>query len=335
MPQPIWFQRIKNNIPQGFPSIQRETLNTKQKIYDMEKMKFETKLKTLKTNNSPLIKAAFQGKDGNVYFGIMLIDTGSFDCILNKSVMDLLDDSAVRKGDSKNISTIQGESNECYAVDFTFKMGNNQEFSDVFYVSEASDFDQILVGMIGIVGSKFLIRHQLTLDYAKEMLYTSDGTFTHPDNCEFFFPMEYGFKNYGIPVVGISSGENEFIMLVDSGADKTVMTSHMIDEAGLPNGNVISNGILTLFNNRQIKTTIKNVEFSLLSVGGTEDDPKLCSYEDNVQVIDEPPHIMENFKDPEGEELPPISGMLSSSFMYRHKWILDFKTGIVYSKLPE
>lgn len=301
----------------------------------MEKMKFETKLKTLKTDNSPLIRAAFQGKDGNVYFGIILIDTGSFDCILNKSVMDLLDDSAVRKGDSKHISTIQGESNECYAVDFTFKMGNNQEFSDVFYVSEESDFDQILVGMIGIVGCKFLIRHQLTLDYAKEMLYTSDGTFTHPDNCEFFFPMEYGFKNYGIPVVGISNGENEFIMLVDSGADKTVMTSHMIDKAGLPNGNVISNGILTLFNNRQIKTTIKNVEFSLLSVGGTEDDPKLCSYEDNVQVIDEPPHIMEKFKDPEGEELPPISGMLSSAFMYRHKWILDFKTGVVYSKLPE
>lgn len=104
----------------------------------MEKMKFETKLKTLKTDNSPLVRAAFQGKDGNVYFGIILIDTGSFDCILNKSVMDLLDDSAVRKGDSKHISTIQGESNECYAVDFTFKMGNNQEFSDVFYVSEAS-----------------------------------------------------------------------------------------------------------------------------------------------------------------------------------------------------
>lgn len=154
----------------------------------MEKMKFETKLKTLKTNNSPLIKAAFQGKDGNVYFGIMLIDTGSFDCILNKSVMDLLDDSAVRKGDSKHISTIQGESNECYAVDFTFKMGNNQEFSDVFYVSEASDFDQILVGMIGIVGSKFLIRHQLTLDYAKEMLYTSDGTYTHPRQLRILFP---------------------------------------------------------------------------------------------------------------------------------------------------
>ncbi|WP_303221982.1 hypothetical protein [uncultured Prevotella sp.] len=53
----------------------------------MEKMKFETKLKTLKTDNSPLVRAAFQGKDGNVYFGIILIDTGSFDCILNKSVM--------------------------------------------------------------------------------------------------------------------------------------------------------------------------------------------------------------------------------------------------------
>lgn len=296
----------------------------------MEEMKFETKLKTLKTNNSPLIKAAFQGKDGNVYFGIILIDTGSFDCILNKSVMDLLDDSAVRKGDSKNISTIQGENNECYAVDFTFKMGNNQEFSDVFYVSEASDFDQILVGMIGIVGSKFLIRHQLTLDYAKEMLYTSDGTYTHPDNCEFFFPMEYGFKNYGIPVVGISSGENEFIMLVDSGADKTVMTSHMIDEAGLPNGNAISNGIITLFNNRQIKTTIKNVEFSLLSVGGTEDDPKLYPCEDYVLIIDEHPYIQENLKDSEGEELLPISGMQSSTFMHEHKWILDFGTGMIY-----
>lgn len=123
----------------------------------MEEMKFETKLKTLKTNNSPLIKAAFQGKDGNVYFGIMLIDTGSFNCILDKSVLQLLDESAVRKGEKQYITSIYGDGNECQAVDFTFKMGNNQEFSDVFYVSEASDFDQILVGMIGIVGSKFLI----------------------------------------------------------------------------------------------------------------------------------------------------------------------------------
>ena len=73
----------------------------------MEEMKFETKLKTLKTNNSPLIKAAFQGKDGNVYFGIMLIDTGSFNCILDKSVLQLLDESAVRKGEKQYITALQ------------------------------------------------------------------------------------------------------------------------------------------------------------------------------------------------------------------------------------
>lgn len=296
----------------------------------MEKMKFETKLKTLKTNNSPLIKAAFQGKDGNVYFGIILIDTGSFDCILNKSVLQLLDESAVRKGEKQYITSIYGDGNECQAVDFTFKMGHNHEFNDVFYVNDTFDFNLIQDGVIGLVGSKFLMKHRLTLDYANETLHTTKGTYTMPNDCEFFFPMEFGLKNYGLPVVGIISGENEYVMLTDSGADRSIMTRHMVDEAGMSCEKDIGNGFVTIFSSRKMKTTVKKVKFNLLSVGGTEDDPKLYPCEDYVLIIDEHPYIQENLKDSEGEELLPISGMLSNAFMHEHKWILDFGTGMIY-----
>jgi len=40
---------------------------------------------------------------------------------------------------------------------------------------------------------------------------------------------------------------------------------------------------------------------------------------------------MEGLKAPEGNDLMPVSGMLSSDFMLRNKWVLDFGTGVMYS----
>lgn len=49
----------------------------------MEEKNFHTKLLSINEVKFPLVKAAFKGKDGEVYIGVMLIDTGSVECILN------------------------------------------------------------------------------------------------------------------------------------------------------------------------------------------------------------------------------------------------------------
>ena len=79
----------------------------------MEEKEFEAKLRSVNEVKFPLVKAAFKGKDGNVYIGMMLIDTGSVDCILNKSVLSLIDSSLIREDDKKVIHSIQSDENTC------------------------------------------------------------------------------------------------------------------------------------------------------------------------------------------------------------------------------
>lgn len=197
----------------------------------MEEKDFEAKLRSVNEVKFPLVKAGFKGKDGNVYIGMMLIDTGSVDCILNKSVLSLIDSSLIREDDKKVIHSIQSDANTCQGVDFTFKMGN-EVFSDIFYVNEEIDFNQMFEGFIGIIGHEFLRKHQLVLDYSSKTLHGSYGNFGNPSDYDFFFPMEYGIKQYNIPVVGLVYGTKEYIMVADSGANDNVITQFVIDESG-------------------------------------------------------------------------------------------------------
>lgn len=69
---------------------------------------------------------------------------------------------------------------------------------------------------------------------------------------------------------------------------------------------------------------------SLVSVGGTTKDPKLFVGEDIVQTISDYEYLMDGLKDLEGNDVPPICGLLSSVFMHRNKWVLDFGVGLMY-----
>ena len=209
------------------------------------------------------------------------------------------------------------------------KMGN-EVFSDIFYVNEEIDFNQMFEGFIGIIGHEFLRKQQLMLDYSCKTLHGSYGNLGNPCDYDFFFPMEYGIKQYNIPVVGLVYGTKEYIMVADSGANDTVITQFVIDESGASANAKSSNGSVVGFNNKPMDTSIQEVNLCLLSIGGTEQEPKLCSYKDKVQVVGEHKYLMDNIKNSDGNELPPISGLLSSAFMLEHKWVLDFGAGAMY-----
>ena len=77
-------------------------------------------------------------------------------------------------------------------------------------------------------------------------------------------------------------------------------------------------------------TNFCHVSLDLVSVGGTPESPKLYKSEDIVQAISDYEYLMDGLKDPEGNEVPPICGLLSSVFMHRNKWVLDFGVGVIY-----
>ena len=89
-------------------------------------------------------------------------------------------------------------------------------------------------------------------------------------------------------------------------------------------------GDVTCFTNETMNTDFCHVTLSLVSVGGTTKEPKLFVGEDIVQTISDYEYLMDGLKDPEGNDVPPICGLLSSVFMHRNKWVLDFGVGLMY-----
>lgn len=294
---------------------------------------FEAKLRNIHEAKFPIVKAAFKGNDNQIYIGAMLIDTGSDNCILNKSILPYLCDDAKITGKTKMIHAVQNKGVECQAYSFSFRMGNGM-FNDTFYVNNEMDFDKLLgCAFIGIIGYKFLINHSLVLDYETETLHTSPGSIEgNNEDYSFLFPMSYGFKKYNIPVVGLVSGDKEYVLIADSGANTTVVTKHMITDAGIKPIWNEEKGCLTNFTSESVSAGFCNIDLPIISIGGTAESPKLYVRKDYVQVMDGYNHIMEDLKDPDGKKVLPISGMLSSAFMLENKWVLDFGIGAMYAK---
>lgn len=260
----------------------------------------------------------------------MMIDTGSVNCILNKSVLPYLNDDAAIEGKTMKIHSVQGRGVECQGYSLSFRIGNGV-FSDTFYVNNDMDFSQMFDGpFIGIIGHEFLRRNNIVLDYETETLHASEGTIEgNPEDYVFFFPMSYGLKQYNIPVVGLVYGDKEYLMVADSGANDTVITKHLMDDAGICVRQLGDDGTVTCFTTDMLETELYDVTLSIISVGGTPECPKLYTQNDKVQVISNCQYIMDGLKDAEGNDLMPISGMLSSNFMHKNKWVLDFGTGVM------
>lgn len=250
----------------------------------MTEKRFEAKLVEVNKVKFPLVRAAFKGKNGKAYIGFMLIDTGSVFSILNKSIIPLLDVESIRRESQKSILSIQSASSTCYEVDLTFKMGG-EKFDDVFYVNDNFDFDKVFDRFIGIIGNSFLRKHKLTLDYSTETLRTSNGEISAPKDYEYFFPMNFGLQCYDVPVVGLVNNDKEFVLVADSGANNTILTQHVVQDAALANGTNVSKGSVSRVNNAPMDSTIQGINLFLLSIGGTKEDPKICKYTDEVQVI--------------------------------------------------
>lgn len=294
---------------------------------------FTAKLRNIQETKFPIVKAAFKGKDDQIFICVMMIDTGSANCILNKSILPYLADDAVIEGKTMKIHSVQGKGVECQGYSLSFHIGNGV-FSDTFYVNKDMDFGQIFVGpFIGIIGHEFLRQNNIVLDYETETLHASTGSIEgNPEDYVFFFPMSFGLKQYNIPVVGLVYGDKEYLMVADSGANDTVITKHLMDDAGICVRHLDNDGTVTCFTTDTMETALFDVTLSIISVGGTPECPKLYTQNVKVQVISNCQYIMEGLKDAKGNDLMPLSGMLSSDFMLRNKWVLDFGTGVMFQR---
>lgn len=280
----------------------------------------------------PFVEVFYQDKDAKEHPGMMLVDSGSNQCVLACEMVERLGILQQKEGEVTKILTASGKVVESYSTMFTFAMGGEQ-FQENFCICEA--FHENCFGylpFIGILGSEFMQKHGLAIDYSEGSFHTSDVSPSNlsTSDCEFFCTMMFGLKYYGAPVVAFMQNGKEILTLVDTGATNNVIAKQslmdnafkhkLLNEKDTMNG--LSGGV-------EVEDAV--VGFNLLNLRNEE--PEENYHQDLFKLY--PHYVMPATTievDGKTMQLSPVEALVGSSFIASQGWVLDFGAKIIYKR---
>ena len=189
------------------------------------------------------------------------------------------------------------------------------------------------MSIIGIIGIDLLCKLGLVIDYTEGFLHTS---MVNPSNltiadCDYFFPLEIGLNCYGLPVVAIRQNDADLVMLADTGATNNVIAMQSLKDNGFKHSYFDNKDSISGLNGG-VEVDQATVDFNLLTLDKNNNEAEMCHH-DMFMVM--PRYIIQSDDvrcDANGEPLPPVEGLISSEFMARQGWILDFGARIIYKR---
>lgn len=271
----------------------------------------------------PFIRGAFVCKKGTYLDGFFLVDSGSSVNIFNKEALHLLSEESFCEETFK-VDAFNNEGEECQVTNVSIKVGDI-ECIELFNVSQNLDFSSYFGKnrIIGILGVGFMLRNGLVLDYSQQCVRSSEiSKFIH-DGKSFACPMNGGINAYGIPLVCMVGNSDDFLCVVDSGCNISTITQYAMENGARSFEHIDGKYFLQSISGESL-TDLAKVDFSLFSV--KEEGNNYVPDTDVFQVVTNLEYICRH----DDEDIPPIYGLISSSFMLRNKWILDFKVGFIY-----
>ena len=289
---------------------------------------FECPLVDFDIVDYPMIMTTFVSKSGKVVGGAFMIDTASRHNIMNENIMGILPDNCLLYDGTMKLTSFSGDGVQGKEVHLDFCIGEKQ-FKERFYAAQGLSFDSVFGEhvVLGILGVEFLVKHGLALDFENRTLHSSsiiNKNIELPDYT-FFFPQEYGFSKYGLPVVGMVKNDKEYVCLVDSGSNLNTTTNYVLNDGGITSKHTGMRSSLTSVAGTKI-TDLMTVNFDLLSIGDKIGEVKTNNYSTEFQVINNSKYIIEGTKD-----IPPVSAIIGAEFLLENKWVIDFSSGAVYS----
>jgi hypothetical protein len=289
---------------------------------------FECPLVDFDIVDYPMIMATFVSKSGKMVGGAFMIDTASRHNIMNETIMGILPDNCLLYDGPMKLTSFSGDGVQGKEVHLDFCIGE-QQFKERFYAAQGLSFDSVFGEhvVLGILGVEFLVKHGLALDFENRTLHSSsiiNKNIELPDYT-FFFPQEYGFSKYELPVVGMVKNDKEYVCLVDSGSNLNTTTNYVLNDGGITSKHTGMRSSLTSVAGTKI-TDLMTVNFDLLSIGDKIGEVKTNNYSTEFQVINNSKYIIEGTKD-----IPPVSAIIGAEFLLENKWVIDFSSGAVYS----
>ena len=277
---------------------------------------------------NPFIKVDYVDRDAEEHTGLMMLDSGSNVNVLTGNVGRHIGDLCRHDNTELEITDSIGEVILADSMHFSFAFGGKL-FNEDFCIREDCHIGHVdKLPIIGLLGTEFLQKYGLVIDFNDFTLHTSTISHTNfcASDCDFIFPMEVGLMNYGIPVLAIHHENTDAVALADTGSTANVVSVACINKCDLKCE--YTNETYTI---RGLKGRSEgnwaNVDFHLLTL--KENGVESLPFHDSFMVINRP--VVEGFVFSESEQ-QPIEGAIGSPFMAKQGWTLDFAQKVIYKR---
>lgn len=277
---------------------------------------------------NPFIKVDYVDRDAEEHTGLMMLDSGSNVNFLTGNVGRHIGDLCRHDDTDLEITDSAGEVILADYVHFSFAFGGKQ-FNEDFGIKEDCHLGFVdELPIIGLLGTAFLQKHGLVIDYSNFTLHTSDISQANlcASDCDFIFPMEIGLKNYGLPVLAIHHENTDAVALVDTGSAANVVSVTCVNQCDLKCEYTHETDTFKGLKGSS-EGNWANVDFHLLTLkeNGVESVP-FCDF---FMVINQ--SVAEGYVFNESQH-QPIEGIIGSPFMAKQGWTLDFAQKVIYKR---
>ncbi len=282
--------------------------NTKKEVMKKEK-NINVEMYKVENSPAPFIKVDYLNKDGEEQTGLLLLDSGT-----NVNLLSI--EYGLKEG----------------SMHFSFML-DDVLFEDDFLVNGRlfSDYHGEMP-LIGVIGCIFLHENDWVIDYSNHTIYTSTTKESGVDvyNCQFFFPMAHGLKNYGMPTVPLVQGKWEIAAAVHTGYMENHISLSTLGSEGLQ-CNYENYEKLALFMSKCIDVLWSSMDYGLLTLIDKTGHTGEINFSDSFLVSRKPFYTPDpDDLDDNGEPLEPIEAIIGAEFVEKEGWIMDFGIDMIY-----
>lgn len=279
---------------------------------------------------TPFVEVDYMDKYAQEHHGIMILDSCSNYNFLCQQMYDGIGEMCRINEKTDNIKTVSGKSMSADNVHFSFALGGRQ-FSETFCIGNINlPSIKGCAPVIGMLGNVFFQKYGLAIDYSNFTLHTSNVSHDNLSiaDCAFFFPMEIGFNNYGLPVLCMTQNNMQVVALADTGSTSNMFSAMALKGDGFRCKYLgTTDTIYGAAGSVEVKDAVMDFCLVTLNKEDTEDVRFSGEFKISPYYILNP---KEGTLDENGQSLESVAAIISAPFMAKEGWILDFGANIIY-----
>ena len=303
-----------------------------------ENKKINVKMFRVEGDLAPIVRVDYLDNNAQEHSALMILDSCSTVNVLTSEIANSI--GILRKKDNENEDIITSTNTvvSLKGADFSFAFGG-ELFHETFYINDHRlPAIKGELPLIGILGNKFMLKHRLVIDYSTFTIHNRNANSENLpiSDCDLFVPMGYGLFYYGIPLLSMIQGKKQIFTMADTGASFNIIAKQAINNNCFEYQYKGGKDSITGLGGSETEAENAIVGFNLETI--KEGDGKLgyISYNSQFKVIPHHPYTLpQGSCDKNGSLLPPVEAIISSPFMAKEGWILDFGADIIYKRKPE